>query len=125
VSARLFLLLVVPAYVILYAAVAPWIKRRTGLVGLVVVAYLLWALSGRVLDFMHTAPPGEPQGLGNLGLVADIVGAVALVIICVQVQRRPDGRVFAGDATRALLIGAALVSTILLVALILFSQMAR
>ena len=123
-SARLFFLLVVPAYVVLYAAMAPRIKRRFGLVGLLTLAYLLWAISGRALALVSTAPPGQPQGLGNLALVADLVGGVALIIICVKVQRRPDGRVFTGDAPRALLIGAALVTTILLVGMILISQMA-
>ena len=123
-SARLLYLLVVPAYVVLYTAIAPRIKRRFGLVGLLVVAYLLWAIAGRALSLVHTAPPGQPERLGNMALVADLVGAVALIIICVQVQRRPDGRAFTGDASRALLIGAALVTTILLAALILISQMA-
>ena len=123
-SARLLVLLVVPAYVALYAAIASWIKRRFGLVGLIIVAYLLWAVAGRALSLAHTAPPSQRQGTGNLALVADLAGAVALVIICTQIQRRPADRGGPRDAMRALVIGVVLVTTILLAGLILIVQMA-
>jgi hypothetical protein len=114
----------VPVYVGLYALIAPAVKRRFGLLGLVVAAYGMWALPGRLTSLAYTAPPGERQGLGNLALLADLIGAMALVIICVQVQRRPDSGTVAGNAARALAIGAALVSAIVLAGLILIVQMA-
>ena len=123
-SARLLVLLVVPAYVMLYGAIAPSIKRRFGLIGLIIVAYLLWVVGGRVVSLAHTAPPGQPQGAGNLALVADLAGAVALVIICIQTQRRPADGGGPRDAMRALVIGLVLVTTILLAGLILIAQMA-
>ena len=113
-----------PVYVGVYALVAPSVKRRFGLLGLVVVAYAMWALLGRLTSLAYTAPPGERQDLGNLALLADLIGAVALVIICVQVQRRRDAGSAAGNAARALAVGAALVSAIVLAGLILIVQMA-
>jgi hypothetical protein len=123
-SSRLLVLLLVPAYVALYASIAASVKRRFGLLGLVVVAYILWAVAGRALSLAHTAAPGERKGAGNLALLADLVGAVALVVICIQVQRRPDGASVAGTATRALVIGTVLVTTLVLAALILLANMA-
>ena len=84
-SSRLLVLLLVPAYVALYASIAASVKRRFGLLGLVVVAYILWAVAGRALSLAHTAAPGEREGAGNLALLADLVGAAALVVICIQV----------------------------------------
>jgi hypothetical protein len=57
-------------------------------------------------------------------LLADLIGAMALGIICVQGQRRPDAGTAAGNAARALAIGAALVSALVLAGLILIVQMA-
>jgi hypothetical protein len=115
-------LFVVPVFVGVYALVAPALKRRFGLLGLVVVAYAMWALLGRLTSL--AAAPGERQGLGNLALLADLIGAVALVIICVQVQRRSEAGSAAINAARALAIGAALENAIVLAGLILIVQMA-
>jgi hypothetical protein len=123
-SARLFVLLVVPAYVVLYAAIASSIKRRFGLVGLIIVAYLLWAVfRAGAFTGAHRAPrpaSGRRQpsprcrSRGGRGTRHHLHANTAAAA-------DPGGP---RDAMRALVIGVVLVTTILLAGLILIVQMA-
>lgn len=76
------------------------------------LAAIVWALPGRLTSLAYTAPPGERQGIGNLALGSgsDWGGGSR--------HHLPTGAAdagsVAGHAARALAIGAALVSAIVL-----------
>lgn len=127
-------LLLLPAELLVFAAIAPRLRSRFGMVGLVVVGLGLWLACGRPLFLASKfAPVGHGARIDLLSGVANYVAALGLAIIALQVRHtqpssstpeHPGAGRVAVTAGRALVVSAIVVIGFLVIVFVALSLMA-